>query len=304
MRCVRHRDERGNNVIHIAAANKGTTAFLRAVLEETYPNLQLQNNKGQTALMLASYYTPFEGLPKVQMLLAAGARTDSVDYQGSSALLYSAMRDCDGAAEIAAELLQYGADVNLVNGFALTPLVVAATTTEFCTGCRHRRRLVRTLLKSGAVLPHKDEEWNRIMKQLIHRSPKLAENKVAVEPGRSAFSFCLTHWPLLGLYVQKHLRYAQRQLEFEMEELEHGTAVCKEKLVSSELAPNGNGNLMHVPYCQLLPALTRFRDFCEAHGLFNEAVLRDYKELEARIPIMEGRAHRFKRRRRSSKREK
>jgi ankyrin repeat protein len=118
------------------AARRGDVAEIKQLLQHPQLDINAQNGKGYTALILATYD---DHLDAARALLDAGANPDLQDASGNSALMGVSFK---GYANIARLLIERGAALNLTNGNGGTALMFA---TLF-----GRNELVKLLLDAGA----------------------------------------------------------------------------------------------------------------------------------------------------------
>lgn len=118
-------------------AAKFSERILRCILR-AHPNLNLRDNRGRTALMLATIYGSDEN---VFALLEAGADVNLLDKSSSSALHVAAL---ENRYHVAKALIRCGANLNGINEHTHTPLSLAAGTGQLS--------LVKLLIEKGADL--------------------------------------------------------------------------------------------------------------------------------------------------------
>jgi len=165
-------DRDGTNLTMIAARTNNHQ--LLEFLLKNRASLMKRNKYGDDALMLSAYNGDLEA---VKLLVQAGAM---IDHEGWTALHYAAFQ---GHAEVAAYLLEKGAEINALASNRQTALILAA---------RHGHAAVAALLKQkGADLGIKDpqgrtaQDWARetnntdLVKQL---TPPPEAPKPVVEP--------------------------------------------------------------------------------------------------------------------------
>jgi uncharacterized protein len=92
---------------------------LTSALLNTEPDVT--DGRGSTPLIIATYYNHMEA---VELLLSAGADTESRDGIGNTALMGTCFK---GHLEVTELLIGAGADVDAVNGNGATALTFAAT---------------------------------------------------------------------------------------------------------------------------------------------------------------------------------
>jgi hypothetical protein len=100
-------------------ARQGETESLAAMLNAGLP-ANLDDAKGQSLLMLASYHGHFD---TAQLLLKNGADVDRRNDRGQTPLGGVAFK---GYENIAALLLKHGADIDANNGAGMTPIMFAS----------------------------------------------------------------------------------------------------------------------------------------------------------------------------------
>jgi ankyrin repeat protein len=106
-------------LLALDAARAGDTSTLASMLQAGLP-VNLQDLKGNTLLMLASYHGH---APTVKCLLDSGAEPDRRNLRHQTPLGGVAFK---GYVEIAALLLNAGADLNADQGAGATPAMLAA----------------------------------------------------------------------------------------------------------------------------------------------------------------------------------
>ena len=123
---------RGETAMMIALRENSIQVF-EALLHHSNIQLEARANNGDTALMLASY---FSNLPAVNQLLTAGAK---VNQSGWTALHYAAFI---GDTKIMLMLLDEAAEINAKSPNKTTPLMMAVRSGDI--------RAVQLLLDKGA----------------------------------------------------------------------------------------------------------------------------------------------------------
>jgi ankyrin repeat protein len=154
--CLQKKDKNGDNLLMWAVKN-GNTKLVEKLLEKgATPNIA--SNKGETPLIWAVknqrtkmleerqygethlYWARKNGPSKIiRELLEKGADPNLVDEYGNTPMVYAATH---GLTEVVEELLEKGADPNLVDKYGNTPLVYAAT--------NGYTEIVEKLLEKGA----------------------------------------------------------------------------------------------------------------------------------------------------------
>lgn len=119
----------------LQAAESGQRAVLSTFLEAKI-SPELRNERGWTALMLASYYGHEQ---TVTLLLKHGASVHATDSGGNTALHWAAFNSHVNCARL---LINYHADVDARNSFGWTPLLQATT--------RRHLEIVMLLINHGA----------------------------------------------------------------------------------------------------------------------------------------------------------
>lgn len=128
--------EMGRTLLIYAAKNNHTHTELVKLLLEFGTKLDLQDNKGKTALM----YAAKKGHSAiVRLLLEFGAALDLQDNDGKTALVYAARK---GHAQIVRLLLEAGANPDLKDNDDNTAIILAAY--------HFKRDVVETLLQASA----------------------------------------------------------------------------------------------------------------------------------------------------------
>ncbi|TPW33843.1 ankyrin repeat domain-containing protein [Oecophyllibacter saccharovorans] len=117
------------------AAREGKTDILAGLVKRGF-NPDLQDSKGYTALILATYH---DHAPTVQALLALGAKPCAADRKGNTALMGAAFK---GEAGLVRLLAEHGCPVNTQNDAGQTALMMASLF--------GRTEAVKTLLALGA----------------------------------------------------------------------------------------------------------------------------------------------------------
>jgi ankyrin repeat protein len=124
------------------AARRGEVAIIRQLLQDPQLDINAQNGKGHSALILATYDNHLDA---ARLLIERGADLNLQDASGNTALMGVAFK---GYADIARLLIEAGADLNSTNGNGGTALMFA---TLF-----GRNELVKILLEAGADATLKD----------------------------------------------------------------------------------------------------------------------------------------------------
>ena len=170
-----------------------------------HAQVDLADVSGTTPLMIASEGTAYlpNGTPMVEALLTAGARVDTLDARGRSALHRASaepkpdavrllldhkakpnLRANDGSTPliqavtlsrpaIAQVLISHGADVNLADSNGATPLMIAAETSAYIKDPTH---FIKLLLEHGAKRGLKDNRGRTAFERASE-----SKNAVAVE---------------------------------------------------------------------------------------------------------------------------
>ena len=115
---LKGRDKDGNTPLHVAAA-KGQVDMLKYLMAQPDVDVNVQESRGSTALMLAA--TNGNG-PVIAALLEKGADLKVASNDGSTALHRAAAA---GWAEVVDQLLAAGADPQAVDKKGRTPMEVA-----------------------------------------------------------------------------------------------------------------------------------------------------------------------------------
>jgi ankyrin repeat protein len=127
----------------VAAASSGIPAVVEEILNY-HPDISARGVENRTALIAAvdagvwieSHKQQVDRLSVVRLLLSAGATVDARDDKGSTALIKNAWDP-----EIAAILLQHGADINASNKEGWTPLFSASSADLVCFLLQHGANL-------------------------------------------------------------------------------------------------------------------------------------------------------------------
>jgi ankyrin repeat protein len=144
----------------IRAVRAGDTTLLRYLLRHG-ADVSARDSQGNTALHIAAY---LEDELSVEALLDRGAKPDTVNVAGATALLYGA-----GDEEIVRDLLRRGANPNLASKLEQTPLMAAAAH-------RDSHRIVSLLLNAGADLHAKKAGQEYVaLKAVYGADPKTLE---------------------------------------------------------------------------------------------------------------------------------
>jgi ankyrin repeat protein len=101
------------------AARRGDVAEIQQFIQDPQVDINTQNGKGFSALILATYDNHIEA---AKALIDAGADLNLQDASGNSALMGVSFK---GYADIARLLIERGADINLTNGNGGTALMFA-----------------------------------------------------------------------------------------------------------------------------------------------------------------------------------
>lgn len=131
----------------LGAARQGDQAILEEFIKADY-DLNTQNAKGYTALILAAYNGQ---LASVEQLLAAGADPCVEDVRGNTALMGAIFK---GEVRIAKRLLQSTCSPNQRNAAGQTPAMYAALF--------QRMDILDELKQRGADLEAEDAMGNRV----------------------------------------------------------------------------------------------------------------------------------------------
>ncbi|KAK9870480.1 hypothetical protein WA026_008038 [Henosepilachna vigintioctopunctata] len=136
-------DANGNTPLHLACM-QGNEGVIRVLLEHG-ANINVKNQLDKIAL----HYAAMFGCSKiVRLLLAKGANPNARNIDGRTPLAYSVCETCN--SEIVNILLEYGADLNCLDRYGLTPLHIAAKAAG--------RQMISCLLNLGADINAMD--WN------------------------------------------------------------------------------------------------------------------------------------------------
>jgi ankyrin repeat protein len=147
---VNAKDARTNRTpLHLAHSPE-----IAAVLIENGANVNLKNESGSTALMIA---VSNGMLDFVKLLIKHGADVNALDVESNSSLHIACNTMIDNF-EIVKMLIESGAKVNSRDKEGRTPLMIASLG-DFCEGGEcypSNKRIIRLLLKYGADLNIKD----------------------------------------------------------------------------------------------------------------------------------------------------
>lgn len=199
---VNLQNNEGNTVLHITLdkfySDQGDKYLVDMILKHK-PNLELKNNKGKAALLLAAQYTSF-GLETIKKLYAAGADINTSSNSGFQAIHYAATQDPEtffwladnGADSLAVTseqlnstlylaarndqinlvkyLLDNDADINQVTQKGETALNVALD---------KKHDEIIALLKSKNAVATSQEDLAQIAKELERKKAQEAEDKLA-----------------------------------------------------------------------------------------------------------------------------
>lgn len=135
------------NQYYFDAARQGNTEMLQEFIQAGY-NLNIQDEKGYTALILAAYH----GHPEaVNQLLKAGANACVQDKTGNTALMGAIFK---GELRIARTLMKAGCSPDQTNGSGQTASMYAALF--------QRKEILDALVKQGANTELKDKRGNSV----------------------------------------------------------------------------------------------------------------------------------------------
>ena len=109
----------GHSPIHAASTSDDFNMALFALLESPHAQLDAGNERGETALFVASQCGAIEN---VHDLVLRGADLDAVNHEGTTALAAASLQ---GYAHIVRVLLSAGADISIENDSGETPLSYA-----------------------------------------------------------------------------------------------------------------------------------------------------------------------------------
>ena len=109
----------GHSPIHAASTSDDFNLALFALLESPHAQLDAGNERGETALFVASQCGAIEN---VHDLVLRGADLDAVNHEGTTALAAASLQ---GYAHIVRVLLSAGADISIENDSGETPLSYA-----------------------------------------------------------------------------------------------------------------------------------------------------------------------------------
>jgi ankyrin repeat protein len=129
--------------IHYAAAF-GHSDIIDIILKKDISQLNIQNNVGETPLLLASTYNQ---LFAVDILINEGAMVDLAEQNNITPLWIASQNGCDNAVLL---LIKGKANVNALSNDKVTPLWKAAQ--------NGKTQIVRWLLENHAFVDHADED--------------------------------------------------------------------------------------------------------------------------------------------------
>lgn len=129
-----------NENILYKAINNSPLSFIKQILALDFININHQENRGRTALMLASSKGEAE---VVKMLINFGADINMLDNNGSVALSYAiASITTFASLNTLKVIIDAKADLNIPNGSGVTPLMIAIL--------KSRVSMVKMLIDAGA----------------------------------------------------------------------------------------------------------------------------------------------------------
>ena len=154
----------------LSAVEKQDLKLVSEILKSR-PNLEIKDNKGRTALMLATYN---EDTEIAKLLISAGANVNAQDEMLNSPFLYAG---ASGFVPILKLCLDNGADFNVFNRYGGTALIPAAERrhqeiVEILLEIpnfpkNHINNLGWTALMEAIVLGNQDEKQTLMVKTLV-----------------------------------------------------------------------------------------------------------------------------------------
>ena len=153
-----------------AAAQENNTVLLWQLIKQEFP-LESRDNKGRTALLIATYHN---SIAAAKLLIEAGADVNAKDHKQDSPYLYAG---AEGKLEILKLTVAAGADLNSTNrygGTALTPaahhghveVVRYLVTTE--VDINQVNNLGWTALLEAVILGNGNRTYQEIVKILVN----------------------------------------------------------------------------------------------------------------------------------------
>ena len=165
--------EKGGDVVNeqlLQAVERGETDIIRKLIKEG-ANINVQDSKGRTATMIATYNNDVE---TAKILIDAGADVDIQDDMKNNPFLYAG---AEGYIDILKLTIEAGADPNITNrygGTALIPAsehgyvnVVKELLTNTDTDVNHVNDLGWTALLEAIILNDGDEKQQQTVQLLI-----------------------------------------------------------------------------------------------------------------------------------------
>jgi len=157
---INHKDEKGNSVLSYAAEN-GNIQNLKMCIEKYKQNINLQNNEGQTPLMLACNNKHIDA---VNYLIGKGALLEIRDNNGQTALFYSVS---DNTGQLFNSLIQSNANA-IAKDNSKSSVLMEATKKE-------NHKIIEYYLLRNLIVHDKDNKSNSAFQYLIannnHLSP-------------------------------------------------------------------------------------------------------------------------------------
>lgn len=151
------------------AIAEGRTEIVDLLLRDPSTDVNVRNQHGSTALMVAVRWPLLDENKRVQivagLLSRPGAALEACDQHGETALTLAART---GHAEVLNLLLQAGASWERANNMGQTALIVAAQNAAFRVSGADYLGVVQKLLGKGAPVASRDREGHTALFYALH----------------------------------------------------------------------------------------------------------------------------------------